>query len=205
MHGHIVVSGPSGSGKTSLTKRICEGDPTRYLSVSTTTRPPRPGEVNGVDYHFVSKEEFLSDISDGMFLEWAEVHGNFYGTSRRLVEEALSERKTVLFDIDVQGHRIVREKYGSLVSSVFVTTPSLSVLRQRLEGRGTDSEEVIQKRIINALGEMEALKSYDFILINRDFDLSTARLEAIVTACGERQRIGDLAPFISAWRHGHDS
>lgn len=201
MTGHIVVvSGPSGSGKTSLTKVICENNPMRYLSVSTTTRPPREGEVDGVDYNFVSKEEFLNEIGEGMFLEWAEVHGNFYGTSLRRVEEALKEGKTVLFDIDVQGHRSVREKYGSLVSSIFVTTPSLSILKERLKGRGTDSDEVIQKRIINALGEMEQLKMYDYILINETFQDSLVTMEAIVYACGYRQRLDDVGAFIKSWR-----
>ena len=151
-------------------------------------------------YNFVSKEEFLNEIGEGMFLEWAEVHGNFYGTSLRRVEEALKEGKTVLFDIDVQGHRSVREKYGSLVSSIFVTTPSLSILKERLKGRGTDSDEVIQKRIINALGEMEQLKMYDYILINETFQDSLVTMEAIVHACGYRQRLDDVGAFIKSWR-----
>ena len=198
----VVVSGPSGSGKTSLTRKICETHAWTYLSISSTTREPRDGEVNGVDYHFLTKETFLKDIEEGMFLEWAEVHGNFYGTSLRSVQKALDEGKTVIFDIDVQGHEIVRKRYGKSVSSVFVTTPSLSVLKERLHNRATDSDEIIAKRVINALGELEHLPVYDAIVINEDFNESIDMLESLIKASRWKQKIDDLPQFISGWRSG---
>lgn len=198
----VVVSGPSGSGKTSLTRKICEAHEWTYLSISSTTREPREGESDGVDYHFLTKETFLKDIEEGMFLEWAEVHGNFYGTNLRSVQNALQEGKTVIFDIDVQGHDAVRKRYGTNVSSVFVTTPSLSVLKERLHNRGTDSDETIAKRVINALGELEHLHVYDAIVINEDFNESIDRLESLIKASRWKQKIDDLPEFISSWRSG---
>ncbi|MEF3191787.1 MAG: guanylate kinase [Campylobacterales bacterium] len=196
----LVVSGPSGSGKTSLTRQICT-DPLFYLSISTTTRAPRGNERHGVEYYFTTKDQFLLDVENGLFLEWAEVHGNFYGTRKREIEEALAEGKLVVFDIDVQGHRAVRDYYGSLVSSVFVTTPSLGVLKERLGGRGTDREEVIKERLINALIEMSHIKEYDYLLINDRYDEALRSLHAIALASRNKQRVADMGEFITQWKN----
>jgi len=158
----LVVSGPSGSGKTSLAKKLFEIVPNCYFSISTTTRKPRENEEDGVDYHFTSKEEFLSEIDNGGFLEWAEVHGNFYGTSFRPIENALKEGKIVVLDIDVQGHKTIREKFPRLVTSVFVTTKNMSVLKERLSTRNTETSEILEQRVINAISEMRSIGEYDY-------------------------------------------
>ena len=136
----LVLSGPSGAGKSSLIKKISQDIGEYYFSISTTTRPIRKGEVDGVDYHFVTKEEFEKDIEADNFLEYATVHSNYYGTSIKPVRKALHEGKLVLFDIDVQGNALVKNRLGDLLTSVFITTPSLSVLKERLESRATDSQ-----------------------------------------------------------------
>ena len=168
----VVISGPSGSGKTSLARRVADGNANSYFSISTTTRTTRLGERNGFDYFFISKEEFLQQIEDNMFLEWATVHDNYYGTSLAPINDALEKDKLVIFDIDVQGHRLVKEKFGDAITSVFVTTKNLSVLESRLRNRESESEEQIQKRIQNAFEEMEYISEYDYLLINDDFDAS---------------------------------
>lgn len=197
----VVVSGPSGSGKTSLTRKVAEELEGCYLSISTTTRLAREGEVDGVDYYFVSRETFLKEIEEGSFLEWAEVHGNFYGTSLKRIKEAQEEGKTVLFDIDVQGHRAVRKIFSSFVTSVFVTTPSMAILKERLKGRGTDDAEIIEKRLINAYGEMDAMNEYDFLLINDTFEESYEILRSIVMASRQRQNDETRQLFRRTWKN----
>lgn len=160
----------------------------------------RSGEKEGVDYFFTTQEAFKSAIGAGEFLEWAEVHGNFYGTSKKRVEEALSAGKTVIFDIDVQGHAAVTKLFPAETTSVFVTTPSLPVLRQRLAGRGTDSPEVIEKRLINALGEMTCIDRYDYLIINDSFEESLAALKAVVLASRYKEARVSLPDFISVWK-----
>jgi guanylate kinase len=196
----VVVSGPSGSGKSSLCKAVCEVYGFAQISISTTTRAPREGEQNGVDYHFASKEQFRAAIDSGDFLEWAQVHDNFYGTSKSRVEEALLAGQTVLFDIDVQGQAAISALFPRETTSVFVTTPDIAVLRERLQKRGTDSEEVIEKRLINALGEMNQLERYDYLLINDDYAESLEVLKSIVLASRYKESRVSLPAFISTWK-----
>ena len=197
----VVVSGPSGSGKTSLARAVCEemGDKA-YFSISTTTRAKREGEVDGVDYFFVSKEEFLKDIEEGYFLEWAEVHGNFYGTSKKQINEALNQGKIVFLDIDVQGHEAVRKAYPDIVTSVFVTTKDKNTLIERLQKRGTENEESIEVRMINALHEMKKIPEYDFLLINDDFNKAKEFLKGIALSSLIKTSKYDIDKFINCWK-----
>ena len=197
----LVVSGPSGSGKTSLARAVCEelGEKA-YFSISTTTRPKRDGEVDGVDYFFVSKEEFLRDIEEGYFLEWAEVHGNFYGTSKKQINEALNQGKIVFLDIDVQGHEAVRKAYPDIVTSVFITTKDKKTLIERLKNRGTETEESIEVRMINALHEMKKIPEYDFLLINDDFGEAKEFLRGIAISSLIKTSKYDIEKFISYWK-----
>ncbi len=196
----LVVSGPSGSGKTSLARKLLDIVPNCYFSISTTTRKPRDGEEDGVDYHFISKDQFLSEIDDGGFLEWAEVHGNFYGTSFRPIEKALAENKIVVLDIDVQGHKTLREKFPKLVTSVFITTKNMSVLKQRLSSRNTETTEILEQRVINAISEMRSIGEYDYFFVNDDFNESLEALTAIATASRFKQSLTDNDSFIKSWK-----
>ncbi|WP_457597275.1 guanylate kinase [Hydrogenimonas sp.] len=196
----LILSGPSGAGKSSLIKAAGDKIGDNYFSISTTTRPPREGEKNGVDYYFVSKEEFEADIRAGEFLEYAQVHGNYYGTSLKPVRKALEEGKLVIFDIDVQGHAIARERMGDLITSVFVTTPSLKELERRLRNRGTDDEEIIQKRIQNALIEIEYISAYDFLIVNDDFDKALDAFIAVAKAARLKKGRKQALRFIESWR-----
>ena len=197
----LVISGPSGSGKTSLARSVCEelGDKA-YFSISTTTRPMREGEKNGVDYFFITKEEFLKDIEDGYFLEWAEVHGNFYGTSKKQIDEALKEGKIVFLDIDVQGHEAVRKAYEDIVTSVFVTTKNKYILFERLKKRGTETEESLEVRLINAMHEMKKIPEYDYLLINDDFDEAKKFLNAVAIASLIKTSKYEIDEFIKEWK-----
>jgi len=200
----LVVSGPSGSGKTSLARAVCEELRERaYFSISTTTRPKRDGEQNGVDYFFVSKDEFLKDIEDGYFLEWAEVHGNFYGTSKKQINEALNQGKIVFLDIDVQGHEAVRKAYPDIVTSVFVTTKDKYTLIERLKNRGTETEESLEVRMINALHEMKKIPEYDFLLINDDFNEAKEFLKSIAISSLIKTTKYDIEKFINFWKKGN--
>ena len=196
----IVVSGPSGSGKTSLARALEKELSNIYFSISTTTRAIRAGESDGVDYYFISKEEFLHQIENGDFLEWAEVHGNFYGTSFLPIEKALQDGKTIVLDIDVQGHRSVRERYGDSATSIFITTKNLAVLKERLKNRGTDTSEVIEQRILNAFHEMKYLNEYDYILVNDQFDSTLGALANIVSCARYMRSKLDLKVFTDSWK-----
>ncbi len=142
----LVLSGPSGAGKSTIISNSLDRIGDFYFSISTTTREPRKGERDGVEYYFVSKEEFEEGIKRGDFLEYAIVHGNYYGTSIAPVRDALSSGKLVIFDIDVQGHRLVRDSIGDLVTSIFITPPTLKELKRRLYSRSSDRDDVIEKR-----------------------------------------------------------
>ena len=197
----LVLSGPSGAGKSTLIKTVLSNYEDVYFSISTTTRPKRPGEVDGRDYYFVTKEEFEKDIEAGMFLEWANVHGNYYGTSLRPVLQALDEGKLVLFDIDVQGfYSIKKSALASLMTSVFVTTPTMSELRTRLEARGTDSELVIQERLKNAQVEMAHMKEYDYVIINEDLEASKHQILALAQTARLKRHKDEIEEFIQYWR-----
>jgi guanylate kinase len=154
----LLLSGPSGAGKSSLISKIIDDIGECYFSISTTTRPLRKGEVADVDYHFVSEEEFKKEIEEDQFLEYAIVHGNYYGTSLRPVKQALLEGKLVIFDIDVQGNSAIRNRLGDITTSVFIAPPSLSVLKARLENRSTDDQEVIDRRV--AMAKKRDTKSF---------------------------------------------
>ena len=197
----LVISGPSGSGKTSLARSVCEELKDKaYFSISTTTRPKREGEKDGVDYFFITKEEFLQDIEDGYFLEWAEVHGNFYGTSKKQIDEALNQGKIVFLDIDVQGHEAVRKAYPNIVTSIFVTTKNKDVLIERLKKRGTETEESLEVRLINAMHEMKKIPEYDYLLINDDFDEAKEFLKSVAIASLIKTSKYDIDDFIQHWK-----
>jgi guanylate kinase len=195
----LVISGPSGAGKSSLINKISNDIGDFYFSISTTTRPIREGEIDGVHYHFVTKEEFQQDIENDNFLEYALVHGNYYGTSLKLVQDALHDGKLVIFDIDVQGNAIVKNRIGDLLTSVFVTTPSLSVLKQRLNARATDSQDVIDKRIEMAKKEIQRVSEYDYLIVNDDLDEAAKKLKTIVEIAKMKISGNELNEFVSKW------
>jgi len=197
----VVLSGPSGSGKTSIAREVCKriGLDKTMFSISSTTRPPREGEKDGVDYYFISKEEFLEDIEKGYFLEWAEVHGNYYGTSKKPIEKAMKEGKIVFLDIDVQGFENIKKIYPHILTSVFITTKNKSVLIERLKKRGTETKESLKIRLINALGEMKKIDEYEFLIINDIFEESVEKLEAIAKVSLLKASKQDLDKFIKEW------
>ena len=195
----LVLSGPSGAGKSTIIKEASSEIGDFYFSVSTTTRAPRDGEVYGREYYFVTKEEFEKGIKNGDFLEYALVHGNYYGTSLKPVKEALKNGKLVIFDIDVQGHRLVKKALGSLVSSIFITPPSLSELKKRLLNRSSDDKEVINKRLENAKEEIEAISEYDFVIINDDIKKAAKEFVTIINATKCKIPKEDSKTFIQKW------
>ena len=195
----LILSGPSGCGKSTLLKEVYKDISDYYFSISTTTRAPRIGEVNGVDYFFVTKEEFERDIRNNDFLEYAKVHDNYYGTSLTPINKALEEGKLVIFDIDVQGHEIVRNKLDSIVTSVFITTPSLKVLEERLNARNTDSSDIIEKRIKNAKGEVEFFQDYDYLIINDNLEIAAKELVCIANITRIKTKLYEKDKIISNW------
>jgi guanylate kinase len=194
----LVVSSPSGAGKTTLTRNLLEQEENVALSVSVTTRARRPSEIDGVHYQFVTKRHFEAMRDGGELLEWAEVHGNYYGTPREPVEKALVAGRDVLFDIDWQGTRQLLEKMRDDVVTVFVLPPSAEELKARLERRAEDSQAIIAQRLHNALEEIAHWREYDYILVNRDLDKSFARLRSILTAERlKRVKMIDLENFVT--------
>ncbi|MBP6163841.1 MAG: guanylate kinase [Aliarcobacter sp.] len=195
----LILSGPSGCGKSTLLKEVYKDISDYYFSISTTTREPRTGEENGVDYLFTSKEEFEKDIQNDDFLEYAKVHDNYYGTSLKPIKEALEQGKLVIFDIDVQGHEIVRNKLDSIVTSVFITTPSLTLLEERLKARNTDSIEIIEKRINNAKIEVGFFQDYDYLIINDDLEIAAKELVCIANIARIKTKLFDKEKIVSNW------
>ena len=195
----LILSGPSGCGKSTLLKEVYKEIDDYYFSISTTTRAPRVGEQNGVDYFFVSKEEFEEDIKNDGFLEYAKVHDNYYGTSLKPIMKALKEGKLVIFDIDVQGHEIVRKKLDSIVTSVFITTPNLNILKDRLTSRDTDSSEIIEKRIKNAKTEVEYFDTYDYLIINDNLEVAAKQLVSIANITRIKAKLFDKEKIVSNW------
>ena len=185
----LVLSGPSGAGKGTLVDRLVAARPECIFSISATTRPKRTNEQEGVQYEFVTREEFERRRSAGMFLEWAEVHGHFYATPARFVDEGVRAGRVVVLDVDVQGGASVRRARPDAVS-VFVYPPSIDALRKRLLGRRTDSPEVVERRLTNAPGELRQYREYDYLVVNDDLEQAVARLTAIVDA--ERARVRRL-------------
>lgn len=192
----FVIVAPSGAGKTLLVRQLCALMPEIRLSVSCATRAPRPGEVHGRDYYFIDVETFKTRIADGDFLEWAEVHGNFYGTSRRWIEEARVAGHDVLLEIDWQGARQVRAVFPDM-TGIFILPPSMKALSERLVGRGTDSAEVIARRLEAARGEMRHVGEFDYVIINDHLPTALADLAAVLrasrlTLAAQRVRNADL-------------
>ena len=176
----FIVSGPSGCGKGTVLAEILKQD-NAYYSVSATTRAPRPGEINGVNYHFLSKDEFERLIENGGMLEYANYCGNYYGTPKKPVEDMLTEGKNVILEIEVQGALKVMEKCPEAVS-VFILPPSLKELRRRLHKRGTETEEVIEKRIGEAAGEIRKAVNYDYVMINGELEIAVSDLLSIINS-----------------------
>ena len=195
----LVLSGPSGAGKSTIINAASDEIGEYYFSISTTTRESRVGEENGVDYFFVTKESFEEDIKAGNFLEYAEVHGNYYGTSLKPVREALEEGKLVIFDIDVQGHRLVRAKMNDITTSAFITPPTLSELETRLRARCTDDESVIVNRVENAKSEIKAVGEYDFTIINDTVEKAAKEFVIVAKAARLKQSTEDEEKFIVQW------
>jgi guanylate kinase len=175
----VVLAAPSGTGKTTLSRRLVEGS-TRYVfSTSATTRPRRDGETDGVDYHFVSREDFERRIAVGDFVEWAEVHGRLYGTPRREIEAAAGRGENLVLDIDVQGARQLRESVPE-AKLIFVLPPSLGIMMGRLIGRGTESPADVARRLQSALLELQAAPDFDYLVINDDLDECLGTIRSIV-------------------------
>jgi guanylate kinase len=177
----FIVTAPSGAGKTTLVSGLLERDPLVRLSVSYTTRAPRTGEVDGQHYHFIDVQGFRALRDKGEFLEWAEVHSNYYGTSKRWLEEQIRAGRDILLEIDWQGAQQVRKVFPKAVG-VFILPPSVEELERRLRGRGTDSEDVIARRVLGARGEMRHVAEFDYVIINEDLPAAIEDLVAVVRA-----------------------
>jgi guanylate kinase len=192
----LILSSPSGAGKTTLTRMLLQQrELDLSLSISVTTRPRRSSEVDGIHYSFVSRRQFEAMRDNDELLEWAEVHGNFYGTPREPVERVLAQGRDVLFDIDYQGTQQVRAKAGTDVVTIFILPPSMRELRARLERRAEDSKEIIADRLANARNEIERWRLYDYALVNDDLEKTFKDLLAILTE--ERARVSRLKEGIA--------
>ena len=190
----IIISSPSGAGKTTICRMIVNSDPTIKLSISATTRKKRPQEISGQDYFFVSNEDFLSMKNSQQFLEDALVFSNFYGSPKKTVDEEIKKGNCVLFDIDWQGARQIKEKLPKeMVISIFILPPSLQELERRLRSRAQDSEEIVQQRMQQALQEISHYNEYDFVLINDDLENSLKNIRAIIESKRiSRQNVKEL-------------
>ncbi len=197
----LVLSSPSGAGKTTICRAVLDRDPHIAMSVSATTRAPRPGEIEGTDYHFVSVARFQSMVASGEFLEHARVFDNYYGTPRAPVEAALRAGRDVLFDIDWQGTQQLAQNARADLVAVFVLPPSVEELERRLKGRAQDSDEVVQKRMAKAGDEMSHWREYDYIVVNRDLEHSVGAVTAILAAERlKRDRQVGMADFVNRLR-----
>jgi guanylate kinase len=199
----IVVSAPSGAGKSTLVRMLMERDPQVRHSVSYTTRPPRPGEEDGRDYNFIDIAVFSAMRDRGDFLEWAEVHGNFYGTSRVWLAEQVQSGHDMLLEIDWQGAQQLRRLFPEAVS-IFILPPSVAELERRLRSRGQDAEDVIQRRVAAALGEMRHVGEFDFVIINKDLQVAIDDLAAAVRAArlrvaSQRARQPEMFRFLEQY------
>jgi guanylate kinase len=177
----FVVSAPSGAGKTSLCKAVTDSMENLTHSISYTTRQPRPGEIDGRDYYFVSNERFRDMVDAGDFAEHAQVHSNQYGTSKRVLDQMVADGTDVILDIDTQGARQIRQHYATAVF-IFIMPPSMGILEERLRNRRSDREEEIRKRMQRAREEIRDYALYDYIIVNRDFDRALTELRSVVTA-----------------------
>ena len=198
----LVLSSPSGAGKTTISRLLLPADDRIDLSVSATTRPKRPNEIDGVDYHFVDQETFDAMVAGGEFLEHAHVFGHSYGTPRAAVEEALEAGDDVLFDIDWQGTQQLAEKAAKDLVRIFILPPSTEELERRLRKRAQDPEEVLQGRMAKAADEMSHWAEYDYIVVNHDVAESLAQVQAILAAERlKRERLVGLHDFVEQLRH----
>ncbi len=182
----IIVSAPSGAGKTSICDALIESDKNIVYSVSTTTRQPRKGEKNGIEYFFVNDTEFKKMVKKDMFVEWAKVHDHFYGTSKKVLEQTINKGKDILLDIDVQGAVKIKRQYKDALM-IFITTPTLKILKERLIKRNKDSLDVIKTRLENAKKELTYLPRYDYLILNDKLDESIKQAKSII--CAERLAI----------------
>ncbi|HEY1415078.1 MAG TPA: guanylate kinase [Caulobacteraceae bacterium] len=201
----LVISSPSGAGKTSLSRRLAERHPEIRLSISVTTRSPRPGETDGREYYFVTRAEFDARVANGEFLEWAEVHEHLYGTPRAPVEAHLAAGRDVLFDIDWQGAVAIHKALPDDAVRLFILPPSLDALAKRLHGRAQDSADVISRRLARARDEIGHWNEYEYVIVNDDFEHAYAAIEDIYRA--ERQRRDRnlwLADFVVRLADGPD-
>lgn len=178
----LVLSSPSGAGKSTIARNLLDTDRSLEISVSVTTRPKRASEIAGKHYHFISVQQFEKMRDAGDLLEWAEVHGNFYGTPREPVEQAMAEGRDMLFDIDWQGARQLQEKMSADVVSIFVLPPTMTELQSRLHRRAEDTEEVIRTRLLNSRAEIEHWREYDYVIVNDDLDEAFGHVSCIVNA-----------------------
>jgi guanylate kinase len=193
----MVLSSPSGAGKTTLARRLIEADPEIAMSVSVTTRPPRPGETDGRDYHFIDDKRFKRMREGGELLEWARVFDNLYGTPRAPVEAAIKSGRDILFDIDWQGAQQLSEKMKHDVVRVFILPPSVTALERRLQTRAQDSAEIVRRRMEAASAEISHWPEYDYVIVNANIDGSLAGLKAILTAERlKRERLDGLSAFV---------
>ncbi|HUI67968.1 MAG TPA: guanylate kinase [Nitrospirota bacterium] len=188
----FVVSAPSGAGKTTLCRALTDSLENLTHSISYTTRKPRPGEIDGRDYYFVTEERFRDMVRAGDFAEWAQVHSNLYGTSRRVLDEMRTDGTDVILDIDTQGAGQIKEKCQEAVF-IFIMPPSLEILEERLRHRKSDNEDEIKKRMSRARDEIRDYTMYDYIIVNRDFERALAELRAIVLAERCRTRLVEHA------------
>lgn len=195
----LVLSGPSGAGKSSLLNKIINDIGECYFSISTTTRPIRDGEIDGVHYHFVDENEFKKDVEEELFLEYAVVHGNYYGTAIKPVKEALKAGKLVIFDIDVQGNATIVNRLGDITTSVFISPPTLSELKRRLEFRSTDTQEVIERRVDMAKREIQRISEYDFLIVNDNLDEAAIVLKIIANAARVKIPGNEINDFVISW------
>lgn len=193
----LVLSSPSGAGKTTLARRLMEEDAGLSMSISVTTRAPRPGEVDGRDYHFVEEPAFKSMSEEGELLEWARVFDNYYGTPRAPVEAAIAEGRDILFDIDWQGAQQLSEKMKHDVVRVFILPPSAKALAERLKARAQDSDDVVHLRMQKAAAEISHWPEYDYVLVNTNVDASASGLKSILVAERlKRERLDGLTGFV---------
>jgi guanylate kinase len=193
----LVLSSPSGAGKTTLSRKLLEDDADISLSVSVTTRPPRRGEIDGRDYHFINEPRFQEMVRRGELLEWAKVFDYHYGTPKKPVDDVLTQGRDVLFDIDWQGTQQLREKAANDLVSIFVLPPSIPDLERRLQTRAQDSADVIHARMAKAADEMSHWAEYDYVVINSDIEIAFAELRAILAAERlKRERQSGLSAFV---------